>query len=212
VGFNCGAGLLLIVLLSGEMAAGRVGEKGAQIRVLVSNSVRMSGSVLNHAEEEAARIFRTAGIDIVWVNCPGGFVLASDACRHVPGFNEFVMHIVANGRTSSGLVFGVSFLDSDGAGKYSDVFYDRVEEAHRKSGEDISQLLGTVAAHELGHLLLGTNAHSCSGIMAPVWKKDILRQMEMGNLLFSSEQASRMRARIGDRGIRMASVGASASK
>lgn len=187
MGFNCSAGLLVIVLLSGNMAAGRVGEEGSEIRVLVNNSVRMSGSVLNHAEQEAARIFRTAGIDIVWVNCPGGFVLASDVCRHVPRSNEFVMHIVANGRTSSDLVFGLSFLGQDGAGKYSDVFYDRVAEAHRESGEDISQLLGTVAAHELGHLLLGSNAHSCSGIMAPVWRKDILRQMEMGNLYFSSE-------------------------
>jgi hypothetical protein len=210
--FRCGAGLLGIVLLWGNMAAGRVGEGGAEIRVLVNNSVRMSGSVLNHAEEEAARIFRTAGIDIVWANCLGGFVLAADVCRHSPGSNEFVMHIVANGRTSSDLVFGLSFLDSDGAGKYSDIFYDRVEEAHRQMGEDISQLLGTVAAHELGHLLLGSNAHSCSGIMAPVWRKGILRQMEMGNLLFSSEQASRMRARIRDRGLRMAGVGASAGK
>jgi hypothetical protein len=32
--------------------------------------------------------------------------------------------------------------------------------------------------------------------MAPVWEEEILRRMEMGNLLFSSDQAVRMRARI----------------
>jgi hypothetical protein len=48
--------------------------------------------------------------------------------------------------------------------------------------------------------------------MAPVWEKEVLRHMEMGGLLFSRDQASRMRARVrGDERI-FVSMGAGAKK
>ena len=148
-----------------------------------------------------------AGIEIAWVDCSSAADVENEACRRVPGTNDFVLHIVAEGRTSSDLVFGLSFLGEDGAGKYCDIFYDRVEQGHRDFDSDVSTLLGTVAAHELGHLLLGSHGHSYSGIMAPVWKEEILRRMEMGNLLFSSDQAVRMRARIRSAERTLVSVG-----
>jgi hypothetical protein len=202
-------GLLGMVVLWGNMAAGREGGRSSEITVLVNNSAGVSQPVLNQAEVEAARIFRAAGIDIVWVNCASEAALADGACRRVLGSDEFVVHIVLKGKTSSDLVFGLAFLAEDGDGKYSDIFYGRVEQAHRKFGADVSRLVGTVAAHELGHLLLGSHAHSYGGIMAAVWKEDTLRHMEMGDLLFSRDQASRMRGRI--RGDRMTLVSAGTS-
>jgi hypothetical protein len=205
---RCGVGSLVIVLLWGNMAVGS--NRHSEITVLVNNSAGISEPVLRHAEGEAARIFRAAGIDVVWVDCLRGATLADDRCRRVPGPNEFVVHIVANGTTSSDRVFGLAFLGQDGAGKYSDIFYDRVAQAHRESGADVSSLVGTVAAHELGHLLLGSHAHSYKGIMARAWNAEILRDMEMGILLFTPDQASRMRARIGGGGMTLVRVGASA--
>jgi hypothetical protein len=177
------------------MAVGREGNGGQEIRVLVNNSAGVSVVILNQAKVEASRIFRAAGIEIDWVDCPRE-ALEDDACRRVPGSNDFVLHIVAKGRTSSDLVFGLSFLGEDGAGKYSDIFYDRVEQAHRELGADVPKLVGTVAAHELGHLLLGLHAHSYAGIMAAVWREEALRNLGMGSLHFSGDQAARMRARI----------------
>ena len=60
-----------------------------------------------------------------------------------------------------------------------------------------ARVLGTVAAHEIGHLLLGANAHAFAGVMLPVWKGKTLHDVNAGSLLFTSAQASRMRARIG---------------
>jgi hypothetical protein len=57
-------------------------------------------------------------------------------------------------------------------------------------------LLGTVVAHELGHLLLGSHAHSQVGIMVPVWEEESLRNMGMGHLLFTREQSSLMKMRV----------------
>ena len=189
------AGLAAVVLLWGNMAAGREANGGHEIRVLVNNSAGVSVAILNQAKVEASRIFRAAGIEIDWVDCPGTRV-EDDACRRVPGSNDFVLHIVAKGKISSDLVFGLSFLGKDGEGKYSDIFYDPVQQGHRELGADVPTLLGTVAAHELGHLLLGLHAHSYAGIMAAVWNEEALRNLRMGGLRFSGDQAARMRARI----------------
>ncbi len=189
------AGLVVVVLLWGKVATGHEVNGGQEIRVLVNNTAGVSVVILNQAKVEASRIFRSAGIEIDWVDCPGTRV-EDDACRQIPGSNDFVLHIVAKGRTSSDLVFGLSFLGEDGAGNYSDIFYDRVQQARRDWGANVPTLLGTVAAHELGHLLLGLQAHSYSGIMAAVWREESLRDLGMGGLHFSGDQAARMRARI----------------
>lgn len=195
-------GLLIIslsVLLWRNFAAAKtVGNQDVEITVLVQNSTRLSGSILKEAEQEASRIFSSAAISITWVDCSKGPNRADDACHRVPGPAQFVLHIVATGRTSSDMVFGLAFLDEGGAGKYSDVFLDRIEDAHRELGTDTSRLLGTVIAHELGHLLLGSHAHSYAGVMTPIWRGEVLQLEAMGCLLFTHDQASLMRRRLAD--------------
>lgn len=56
-------------------------------------------------------------------------------------------------------MFGVAFLAEDGSGKQSDIFFDRIDKAHRANGTSTSSLLGAVTAYELGHLLPGSHAH-----------------------------------------------------
>lgn len=200
MGFNAGGwlGMMVAVLFCGNPAAGLVGDRDSQITVLMTNSAGVREPVLRQAEAEAARIFHAARIDIVWVNCGAREDPIDEDCSRVPGSNEFVVHIVPSGKTSSDLVFGVAFLGEDGKGTYANIFYDRVKEAHRELGAEISRLVGMVAAHELGHLLLGFHAHTCAGIMTAVWKENVVSQMQMGNLWFTREQALRMRARIDD--------------
>ena len=204
--------VLLWLLRGTNFAADSDRRTVPEITVLVHNSAGISRPVLTQAAFETTRIFREAGIGIAWVDCSNGAVGVVAVCRGVPGPQQFVLHIVPSGKTSSDLVFGLAFLGQDGVGKYSDVFFDRLEQAHHEFGANLSQLLGTVAAHELGHLLLGSHAHSCAGIMTPVWKGNIFRQINMGNLLFTSEQASLMKERIHGDVIVTASAVASAGR
>lgn len=195
-------GTFVLVLLWGSMALGSSG--GRKVTVLVNDSAQVPVAVLRQAEQETARIFALAGIDIAWVNCEA--VIGEYRCREAPGTNQFVLHIVPTGKTSSDLVFGVAFLAEDGSGKYCNVFFDRIREAHGDLGASTAQLLGTVAAHELGHLLLGSHAHSNWGIMEPVWKEEALRQAGMGTFLFTAEQGGLMRARIENDGTVLAGL------
>jgi hypothetical protein len=104
--------------------------------------------------------------------------------------------IVSSAQKSSDDIFGVAFLSAEGTGAYGNVFYDSVERLDRDWHVGLTRVLGHVMAHELGHLLLGSNAHSRQGIVCPRWHEDELRLASMGALLFSEEQAQFMRERL----------------
>ena len=54
-------------------------------------------------------------------------------------------------------------------------------------------------AHELGHLLLGTNSHSKRGVMQSLWSGNQLRKANLKALYFSPRQAARIRADVAAR-------------
>jgi hypothetical protein len=56
--------------------------------------------------------------------------------------------------------------------------------------------MGAIIAHEIGHLLLGSNAHAAIGIMRAHWQDAELRMLSKGELLFTTEQGARMRTNL----------------
>jgi hypothetical protein len=167
-----------------------------QIMILVFDKDRLALPVLVEAERQATLIFRRAGINVDWRYCSPGSEKSERACHEIPTPTQFVMTIIGQNKPSTNDIFGVAFLGESGTGKYVDVFFDRITKLHREEGSNEASLLGAVIAHEIGHLLLGSHSHSQWGIMSPHWKADHLRRVGMGTLLFSPEQAFRMRARI----------------
>jgi hypothetical protein len=197
MGFAHSAGAFLgIVLLCGIGANAET-----SIAVVVNDSAKVGPAILLEAEKETTRLFRAAGISIRWLHCG-----KTNACHRELLPDEFVLHIVPAGKTQDDFVFGEAFLGQDGRGQYSDVFFDRVRRTGKDS--DVGRLLGVVAAHELGHLLLGSHGHSQLGIMQPVWERDCVRRISMGMLLFTPDQARSMRRRIEqDYAVRVRSLG-----
>jgi hypothetical protein len=175
---------------------------GQTVRVLVYNTAKVQEGIVEGARREATRIFRVAGIQLEWMNCTGKG--PSGDCRLQQDGPELVLHIIPKGKVSTDSVYGEAFLAGDGAGKYSDVFYDRIEGAQRDFGITPSVLLGAVAAHEIGHLMLGLGAHSWTGIMAPVWRKESFQELEMGKLFFTHEQSAQLREHSEQQASRMA--------
>jgi hypothetical protein len=173
--------------------------ESSRITVFVNDNVGVNHAVWKHAQNEVARRFRAAGIEIVWQNCKD----TSD-CRRPPRANEFVLHIVPNGTTGSDFVFGEAFLGPDGRGAYADVFFNRLRDA--QGDVSLAQLLGAVCAHELGHLLLGSHAHSLVGIMQPFWKQEALHRIAMGVLTFTPDQQRIMKDRLPNQRLAVTSI------
>lgn len=167
------------------------------ITVSVYNDIQLPARVLADAEREAARIFEKAGVSILWISC----ALSSDAhadmrCRERPSPMHLNVRIVPHAVTASDDALGVAFLSKEGDGVYGDVFYDSIDKLDPDSEIGSARLLGHVMAHEVGHLILGSNAHSHCGVMSPSWHGEELRLASRGDLLFSEEEVRLMRKRL----------------
>ncbi|MEO5822443.1 MAG: hypothetical protein ABIT71_18195 [Vicinamibacteraceae bacterium] len=61
-----------------------------------------------------------------------------------------------------------------------------------KTGLPVALILGRVTAHEIGHLLLGTNSHAPTGLMQATWD---LKRRHPSDWQFTSANAAKMRSR-----------------
>src|SRR5437016_14371766 len=110
--------------------------------------------------------------------------------------SDLVVRICPHARNHGDDICGVALLHHDSR-TYADLFFEPIEQLHQQNSDiSLAPILGDVLAHELGHLLLGSNAHSRDGIMQPHWTREQLRRVAMGQMRFSKEQAARMRMRI----------------
>jgi hypothetical protein len=172
-----------------------------QVTVSVFSDITVSRQLLVRAEQRAQKIFSISGVDILWIDCTRPNASDDDrdpACTKRYGPDDFVLRITSHVSTVSSDAFGVAFLGSDGRGRYADVFWNRAQEFGAASNQGVDRILGSVMAHELGHLLLGLNSHSVTGLMRARWGNDELRCLDTGTLVFLPEQGKRMRVRIVD--------------
>jgi hypothetical protein len=169
----------------------------SHLNISVYNDAGVPRDVLARSEERAAMIFSHAGFELSWTNHGYRFSDHGSKFKEISEPGDLVMRIIPRAATSTNnAVFGVSFLGPDGTGRYSDVFWTKVKELHTNYNVDITGVLGSVMAHEIGHLLLGSQAHAVSGIMRARWESHELHQIAMGTLLFLPWQEQRMRIRV----------------
>jgi len=163
----------------------------AQLNVSVYNDAGVAQPMLKKAESVATGVLGRAGVHVEWENCSDRSTSAY-SCDH-PDRRQRSLRITPNTiRSMQASIFGVAFLSSDGRGRYADVFYSRVLQLHNDNAVSLPEVLGCVMAHELGHLLLGSNGHSTIGIMQRQWRAIELNQLQRGALLFTTEQAIKM--------------------
>jgi hypothetical protein len=67
---------------------------------------------------------------------------------------------------------------------YACVYPARLKELAREANWEFGELLGHAAAHELGHLLLRSAAHTPDGVMRAPWEAEDLRKLSHAELIF----------------------------
>jgi hypothetical protein len=176
---------------------GRAQEE-AHVTISVYNDAGVPLDVLQRAEDEASRVFRQAGIQVQWLNClvPAVSEEASSACREAVFPEHLHLRIVRKSLGLKGETMGISFQTDDGRGCYADLFYEPMEDLRRSDGTDVASLLGYVAAHEIGHLLLGTNSHAVAGIMHAHWTAGELASTKTGEMVFLAKESRQMKERL----------------
>ena len=154
------------------MMAGRVsaqaepvaasGLRDATIVLHVVNYAALSREVLDAAQARVAKVYELIGVRIDWVDGEVSLEQRQDGRRHLSILllprNMAEKTIKANGIEDG--VLGQAHV----SGRRASIFCNRIAEA--PGGPKFLAIpLGDVIAHEVGHLILGTNSHSRGGIM-----------------------------------------------
>jgi hypothetical protein len=168
--------------------------KELPVTVSVHNDAGVPLGVLLQAESEASRIFRQSGLEIRWLNCPPPRIASENPseCRTARFPWHLQLRIASHSINLNEFTMGISYLSADGTGCYADLFYNRAQQIHDTSQINVAIVLGHGLAHELGHLLLGTNSHAPTGIMCARWQPTDLANASQGRLLFSPLESREM--------------------
>jgi hypothetical protein len=186
------AGLILRIM-GGEMPSEAAGEAVAAptMRVLVLNPAGAPAAVLVAAEETAGRLFDQAGIQTRWRVAGVPAVHPDEASA--ADFGSMIMVSLMSAAMEARLHAPATELGfAVAGGRLANVMYGRVERL-AGSTADLATVLGHVMAHEIGHLLLSTNAHGSGGIMNATLNLHLTRQ---GVLWFSAAEAHALRTRV----------------
>jgi len=164
------------------------------ITIRVYNYSQASPALLTRAEREAGLILGNAGLYVVWLECLAGpsSTPPKRPCEKGLEATDLRLRVLsaANENWFQPTIFGFTIYPA-----FASVYYEHALRLAKSeyAESQIPTILAGVIAHELGHLLLGTNDHSRMGIMQPRWYPDQVLQLMKGNLLFTSEQSKLMR-------------------
>jgi hypothetical protein len=169
-----------ILLLGGSSGFGATPAPLRQMTVRVYDYSGVPANVQAAARDGVAAIFRRAGVELIWVDCP---ITAPSETRPaacdigpVPGLLtlKIVPESMAGGFRLPRDKFGLAVREY---GAY--VFFDRLRNHTAAKSLLLPPILGIVTAHELGHLLL-EKGHSAAGLMVEGLLSTQFRDAEKG--------------------------------
>ena len=178
--------------------AGIAAQERPKITIAVYNRSKMRTSTLTAGQSVAQEILRRASVESIWINCPvPDTPEANQECSQPPNPSRLNLTVVPHW-AGSGLnldTLGLA-LEGEGFGSYCYVFQERVDELASAAHISPARLLGSAMAHEIGHLLKGSNSHSPQGLMSGHWYTNELRAAAMGSLNFTADDADLMHPRL----------------
>ena len=159
------------------------------------------------AISRAREILSRAELDIEFLDCPARGAKAA-VCTVPPGPGDLIVRLArdadrfdaTNRHDTPGTVraLGSSLINTaTGTGTLATVFVDRIEamanQARADPRADRWGMVGRVMAHEIGHLLLGSNAHSRTGLMREILTLAELTRNRAQDWMFSRAQRETLR-------------------
>ena len=143
-------------------------------------------------------LFRNAGFDVQWRLCrsrTGPSADLPDRCDDRLRPDELVVRVTGGDLNNDASVLGYAYIDArDGVGGVlATVLTDRVHAQADRDGVQREHLLALTIAHELGHLLMGTAAHSRQGLMKERWSASDVQRGPLARWGFSAADKRALR-------------------
>jgi hypothetical protein len=158
-----------------------------------------SPSDIRTASRTVNGLLSTIAIDMRWRNCRIATRRETrmlDACADPIARNEFIVRMIGVDMPSdaAGMTLGYAFVDPVlRTGSLATIHGDRVMALSQTLDLDRGTLLGRAVAHEVGHLLLGSQSHSAFGLMRGQWTTSTLHENRPADWIFSVEQGAAIR-------------------
>ena len=157
------------------------------IHVRILDEVGLPANTVQQAQQETSRIFKSAGIALSWLtneDSPAGTLMIKIVSTPLgsKGKKQNVLGIAPGSRTTRGRIAWL--------------FYPRIADLAEARHVDVSQFLGHVMAHEMGHLLLPFDSHAVIGLMKDSWDAHQTLLASARTLTFEPSQAALIRARL----------------
>ena len=183
--------------LCAHSAKAQLGTDRLLFRVRVYNDEGVPESDLSAALKIADAVLQRAGLQAIWQDCTVGSPSRdSSGCDiHTTSIDltlYLVGHLEDHAPNLDSCALGYSLMPRGGErATMAYVSYARVRTVW--SVFSTEELLGLAVAHEIGHLLLGTNSHSNDGLMRAPWPRKDLEAKHWEKFTFTSEQARQLR-------------------
>jgi hypothetical protein len=147
---------------------------------------------LPSALEPAGTVLRAALVDVRWQECTG--LNASPTCDVPPGPSELLL-VVREGAAcqDTPATLGKALVVCRAGGVLATVNVNCVARLATASRTDVAVLLGRVAAHGLGHLMMRNSSHARGGLMRPNWTPDEVRRNRAADWAFTAADVAAMR-------------------
>lgn len=150
---------------------------------------------------QTSSLLADAGLGSRWTSC--GLHRADSSCASPLSPTELAMRFIRNGAAvpHSGLMsMGTSLVDTARhTGILATLYLDRIESLAHITGTSVDVLLARAMAHEAAHLVLGTNEHGDTGLMRPLWSRDMLLRDPVEEWTFTRDEGERMRKALASR-------------
>jgi hypothetical protein len=141
----------------------------------------------------AAETLAHANVTAHWIDCRRGEDgSAPPPCLEALKKGELVLRFQR--RTERGdHILGTAIVQDNGPSVLASIYAGSIAARSARTGVPMATILGRVTAHELGHLLIGTNAHAPSGLMQATWN---LRLPHADAWRFTRDDAAKIRDRL----------------
>src|SRR5262249_17234624 len=160
-------------------------------KVIIYNYADLAPEALVKAERRAETIFQELDVKAVWVDSADfkkrfHHDLNSQKEHEELDSIDVVLRIVPRSRAAlKSSALGEALPCQMGRDAcVANLFMNRVEEQTNVEKISVDQVLGHAMAHEIGHILLGSNSHSSSGLMKAKWGAEDMKRAAKGDLLF----------------------------
>jgi hypothetical protein len=170
------------------------------------NTYGVSEHAARIASRTVKRLLSDAGIDAKWRDCRIVGRPAepdTDPCADQVRPNELIVRLVAGKaaapREDGTVTLGDSFIDPvSKTGSLATVYPDRVGLVALALRADFGMMVGRAIAHEIAHLLLGSQQHSRFGLMRGTWRATAMVPSD-ADWVFTHEQRDAIRMAVGSR-------------